>query len=234
MILGEVCTRNCRFCAVPEGPGRPLDPHEPNRVARAAREMDLKHVVVTSVTRDDLDDEGATAFARTIEAIRTAMGDCTIEVLVPDFHCRTELLDTVCRARPDVFNHNIETVEALTPEIRPLADYRRSLNVLRYVSDNYPDLAVKSGMMVGLGETEDQIHRTLNDLAHVGCTIITVGQYLAPSKNHYPVRKFYTPEWFENLTIWTQTNLPDTTIHAGPFVRSSYLADQLFEKSRQG
>jgi len=230
MILGDTCTRNCRFCAVPTGRPKPPDRNEPERLAHAVREMGLNHVVVTSVTRDDLEDEGSYQFAKTIRSIRAVMPKSTIEVLVPDFHCRTELIDRVCEAEPNVFNHNVETVEPLTPQIRPLADYQRSLNVLRCVKDNYSGIVVKSGLMVGLGETEDQIRRTLKDLALAGCRIITVGQYLAPSKNHWPVHKFYEPEWFDDLAAWSKSQLPDTTVYAGPFVRSSYLADEMFEQ----
>lgn len=229
MILGDTCTRQCLFCAVTKGQPGPLDPGEPQRVADAAEQMGLKHVVVTSVTRDDLDDEGAGAFAETIDAIRKALPESTVEVLTPDFHARRELLDIVCRAGPDVFNHNIETVEALAPAIRPQADYGRSLNVLGYVTDQYAEVVVKSGLMVGLGETEDQIRQTLRDLAGAGCRIVTVGQYLAPSQAHHPVATFYRPEWFDELTDWAKAHLPGTTVCAAPFVRSSYLADEVFD-----
>ncbi|NLX06277.1 MAG: lipoyl synthase [Phycisphaerae bacterium] len=233
MILGNVCTRNCRFCAVQKGPVEPLDPNEPGRVAEAARKMGLKHVVVTSVTRDDLPDEGAAHFAATIRALRAALPHSTVEVLVPDFHARPELLEIVCREKPDVFNHNVETVEALAPIIRPMADYRRSLTVLAMVARTYPDPIVKSGLMVGLGETETQVRQTLRDMAQTGCRVVTVGQYLAPSDRHHPVEHFYEPAWFEALTHWAAAYLPDLIVYAAPFVRSSYLAEKLFGQLRK-
>ncbi len=232
MILGATCTRKCAFCAIDTGDPEPPADDEPQRLANAAAKMKLKHVVVTSVTRDDLPDEGAQQFADTILAIRTQLPKSTIEVLTPDFHCRHDCLDTVCNAHPDVFNHNVETVRALTPTIRPQADYDRSLSVLKYVHSRYDNIKVKSGIMVGLGETLTQIRQTIKDLAETGCSIITAGQYLAPSKHHHPVEQFYEPQWFDDLTDWAKQYLPKITLYAAPFVRSSYLAEKLYHESQ--
>jgi lipoic acid synthetase len=227
MILGKTCSRNCRFCAVEKGTPLPLEADEPTRVAQAAAAMNLRHVVITSVTRDDLPDEGADHFAQTITELRKALPASTIEVLTPDFHARPDCLDTVCRAEPLIFNHNLETVEPLTPAIRPQADYRRSLAVLSYVRSHFPTLYVKSGLMVGLGETTDQIHQSLTDLADAGCQIVTVGQYLAPSTAHFPTQQYLPPEWFDELSQWAKDRLPFLAFAASPFVRSSYLAQDL-------
>ncbi len=232
MILGEVCTRNCRFCAVASGTCSPVEPDEPDRVARAAKELDLKHVVITSVTRDDLPDEGAGQFAKTIIGLRKELPQAAIEVLTPDFHNRSDCLDTVCNASPTIFNHNLETVELLSSTIRPQADYRRSLAVLEYVKKTFPTIYVKSGLMVGAGETDAQIHQSLRDLSDAGVQIVTVGQYLAPSKNHWPTKRYLPPEWFSKLRIWAQENLNFLYIFAGPFVRSSYLAGNVLDEVR--
>jgi lipoyl synthase len=227
MILGKTCTRNCRFCAVENGVPSPVEADEPARVAQAAGAMNLRHVVITSVTRDDLADEGAGHFAATILELKKVLPQSTIEVLTPDFHARPDCLDTVARAAPLIFNHNLETVEPLTPAIRPQADYRRSLSVLNYVRSHFSTLYVKSGLMVGLGETTDQIHQSLKDLADAGCQIVTVGQYLAPSAGHFPTREYLPPEWFDDLSQWAKDQLPFLAFAASPFVRSSYLAQDL-------
>jgi lipoic acid synthetase len=227
MILGNVCSRRCKFCAVNKGTPEPVQADEPMRLAKAAGEMKLKHVVVTSVTRDDLPDEGAEHFARTITEIRNVLPESAIEVLTPDFHARPELLDVVGEAKPTIFNHNLETVRELSPTIRPQANYVRSLSVLRYMRDHFPQSYVKSGLMVGLGETDEQIRASLTDLAEAGCQLITIGQYLAPSKEHYPVAKFLPPEWFDELSAWAKANLPFLAFSAGPYVRSSYMAHNL-------
>jgi lipoyl synthase len=227
MILGKTCSRNCRFCAVDKGTPLPPDADEPLRVAQAAQAMKLRHVVITSVTRDDLADEGAGHFARSVLEVRKVLPDSTLEVLTPDFHARPDCLDTVSRAQPRVFNHNLETVEPLTLLIRPQADYRRSLTVLSYVRSGFPNILVKSGLMVGLGETDEQIHQSLRDLANAGCQIVTVGQYLAPSSDHYPTQRYLPPEWFKELTEWATQNFSFVAFAANPFVRSSYLAHEL-------
>lgn len=232
MILGNTCTRNCRFCAVGKGSPEPVDVEEPMHVAEASAQLKLRHVVVTSVTRDDLPDEGAAHFATTIRCIREKLPDSTVEVLVPDFHAKPELMDIVCAARPDVYNHNLETVRELAPTIRPMADYARSLDVMRYVSKHHPECVAKSGLMIGLGETSEQIFQAMVDLADAGCQLITIGQYLAPSKSHFPVQKFYTPEEFATFETWAKEKLPHVTVAASPFVRSSYLADEVFDKHK--
>jgi len=231
MILGDHCTRNCRFCAVP--PGRPPQPRlaEPRAVAEACARLGLHHVVITSVTRDDLDDGGAEHFARTIHAVRRRLDKVVIEVLTPDFQGRRDAIDTVLSARPDVFNHNVETVERLYPAVRPQGDYRRSLEVLncarRHADALEIKLATKSGLMVGLGETADEVRQVMRDLRRVGCDILTIGQYLAPSSAHLPVARFVEPAEFD---AWRSEGeaMGFSAVAAGPFVRSSYQADQVF------
>ncbi len=225
MILGNVCTRSCRFCAVGSGtPARP-DPDEPRRVAEATAALGLDHVVVTSVTRDDLPDEGSGQFAATIEAIRAAC-DATVEVLTPDFHGRADCLGCVLDAGPDVFNHNVETVPRLYPRVRPQADYRRSLGVLGYARQRGCGAVTKSGLMVGLGERRDEVLAVMNDLRSVGCDALTIGQYLSPSSEHLPVERFVLPEEFETYRNDAEA-LGFVGVAAGPFVRSSYHAEAL-------
>ncbi len=224
MILGNVCTRNCRFCAVDKGRPQPLDAQEPDRVALAAREMGLKYVVVTSVTRDDLPDGGASHFAMTIQRIRRELPEAAVEVLVPDFQGRSRALESVFRSRPDMFNHNIETVPRLYPSVRPQAVYLRSLHVLRRAAES--GLRVKSGLMLGLGERPDEVSETLVDLRKVGCEYLTLGQYLAPSENHVPVDRYVTPQEFAD---WKHEALSIgfLDVSSGPLVRSSYRADRM-------
>jgi len=226
MIMGNICTRNCRFCAVAGGRTCPLDETEPERVAEAARRMKLGHVVVTSVTRDDLADGGAEHFARTIKAIRKKMS-AAIEVLVPDFGGSEESIKKVLEAGPDIFNHNVETVARLYPVVRPEADYERSLSVLKYAKKYRPEILTKSGFMVGLGETDEEVHEVIDDLASVGCAIITIGQYLAPSKGHLPVERFAHPDIFKSYSNYGDKK--GVFVFAGPFVRSSYNAKEVFE-----
>lgn len=230
MILGDICTRSCGFCGVKQGgisdlkSPAPLDPEEPERVAKMVGELGLKHVVVTSVTRDDLPDEGAGQFVSTIKAILGNKPSPTIEVLTPDFHARTDCLKTVCDARPDIFNHNLETVRRLTPVVRSVADYDTSLAVLKWVRENYPSIAVKSGIMVGLGETEDEVKETLDDLCGVGCATVTVGQYLRPSKKNLSVVKYLDKEAFEKYkALGEKSGIKH--MFCGSFVRSSYMAE---------
>jgi lipoic acid synthetase len=242
MIMGNVCTRSCKFCAVANGKPLPLDPDEPSRVARQARELGLKHVVVTSVTRDDLRDGGARFFADTIREIRALMPKSTIEVLTPDFGGREFDIKTVCDAGPDIFNHNVETVRRLTPEVRNKASYERSLEVLRTARHceeaesrrsnpaGLPrcarnDIIIKSGFMVGLGETEDEVAATLHDLKEAGCDIITIGQYLRPSKSVLPVSRYVRPEEFDKYKKIGE-ELGVKYMFCGPFVRSSYRAEE--------
>jgi len=227
MILGTVCSRQCRFCAVDKGTPRPLDPEEPKRVARAAKALGLKYVVVTSVTRDDLPDGGSGHFAETIRCIREDCSGAKVEVLVPDFQGSEAALREVCDAQPDVFNHNVETVPRLYETVRPQAVYRRSLDVLAYAAER--GLSTKSGLMLGLGETSREIWETLGDLRRVGCSYLTLGQYLASSGRHVPVHRYVTPEEFER---WGETAraMGFRDVASAPLVRSSYRAEQMFEQ----
>ncbi|MGO9376079.1 MAG: lipoyl synthase [Syntrophobacteraceae bacterium] len=233
LILGPRCTRNCRFCAVEHGPLSPPDPGEPARVAEAVHRMGLSYVVITSVTRDDIPDGGAGLFAETIERLRAQIPGVLVEVLIPDFQGDAEALRTVVTARPDVLNHNVETVPRLYPRVRPEAIYRRSLELLRRARDFDPSLAVKSGLMLGLGEFPEEVARTLQDLLDAGCSSLTLGQYLQPSKEHLAVDRYVPPEEFDN---WRETALAMgfTRVAAGPFVRSSYHARQMFQPVRSG
>ncbi|HEY3318480.1 MAG TPA: lipoyl synthase [Coriobacteriia bacterium] len=226
LIMGDACTRGCRFCAVDTRPPAPLDPDEPRRVAEAARRMGLKHVVVTTVTRDDLADGGAAHFVAVIRALREAMPDAAVEVLTSDFAGNERAIDDVSAARPDVFNHNVETVPRLYPEVRPGAVYARSLGLLRRVKDTQPDLPTKSGLMLGLGETAEEVVGVMRDLRGVGCDMLTLGQYLRPSKRHLPVAEFVEPRAFEQLEAEALA-LGFAAVASAPFVRSSYHAGEL-------
>lgn len=229
MILGKHCTRSCRFCAVDKGAPVPIDDKEPERVAKVVRQMGLAHAVITSVTRDDLSDGGAGQFVKTIQQIRKQNPGVSVEVLVPDFGGAIPALETVCAARPDVFNHNIETVPRLYTRVRPMADYRRSLAVLSYAATR--GLMSKSGIMLGLGETKSEIKNTLKDIKNTGCMLLTLGQYLAPSKAHVPVARYLPPDEFES---WAETarSMGFKSVAAGPLVRSSYRADEMLETDR--
>jgi len=233
MILGGVCTRNCRFCAVPHGDPGPPDASEPERVAQAARELALAHVVVTSVTRDDLPDYGAGHFARTIAALRRCLPDATIEVLTPDFRGAEQCIGTVCEAQPDLYNHNVETVPRLYPLVRPQADYRRSLELLRLAKRLNSGMVTKSGLMVGLGEAEDEVLDVFRDLRAVDCDMLTLGQYLRPSPRHLPVADFARPEQFDAYAQAAQT-MGFRYVASAPFVRSSYHAGVGFRELTRG
>ena len=227
LILGSVCTRSCRFCAIAHGKPVPPDPKEPARVAGAVREMGLDYVVVTSVTRDDLPDGGASHFTETILAVREESPEARVEILIPDFQGNHRALFSVISARPDVLNHNIETVPRLYGVVRPEASYRRSLALLEKVKKESPKMPVKSGLMLGLGETSEEISRTLSDLVHAGCDIVTLGQYLQPSKRNLPVDRFVPPHEFDE---WRETALGMgfAGVVSGPLVRSSYKAGELY------
>jgi len=229
MILGSDCTRNCRFCNVTTAAAPlPVDTEEPMRVAKAALDLKLKYVVVTSVTRDDLEDGGADHFAKTIHAIKSTLKDHPkVEVLIPDFNGNKDALKKVVCANPDVLNHNIETVQSLYPAVRPEADYQRSLDLLKAVKTIDQPMPVKSGIMVGFGETLDELEQTMVDLFCHGCDIITIGQYLQPTHSHLKVTKYYSPEEFEALEK-TARRIGFKKVAAGPFVRSSYNAQELF------
>ncbi|MCE5325125.1 MAG: lipoyl synthase [Planctomycetaceae bacterium] len=229
MILGETCTRNCRFCAVPACGAAPAPPREdePAAVAEACKRLALRHVVITSVTRDDLADGGAGHFARTIAAVRDAVPQAIIEVLVPDFQGDRAAIDTVLAASPHVFNHNVETVERLYATVRPQASYRRSLGVLAHAKSR--GATTKSGLMVGLGEAAGEVEQVLRDLRAAGCDIVTIGQYLAPSKHHLPVVRYVEPAEFAAYEAGAKA-MGFAAVAAGPFVRSSYQAEDVFNK----
>jgi lipoic acid synthetase len=226
MVLGTQCTRNCRFCAVDTAAPAAPDAGEPARLAEAAERMDLRHVVVTMVTRDDLADGGASHIVATIGALRERLPDVAVEVLVSDFGGDPAAIDAVATARPDVFNHNVETVPRLYPEVRPQADYGRSLRVLARAAQVAPGLPTKSGIMVGLGESPDEVEAVLRDLRGAGVAIVTIGQYLRPSPRHIEVAEFVPPETFERYAA-TARGLGFTGVASGPFVRSSYHAAEV-------
>lgn len=227
LIMGKVCTRNCRYCNISCEKPEPLNPEEPKKLANAVKELGLKYSVITSVTRDDLKDGGANHFAQTIYEIRKISPNTKIEILTPDFKGDTKALDTIIEAHPDVFNHNIETIERLFKTARPQGNYKCSLGVLKYIKDN-SNIPTKSGFMVGLGETKDEIKQTFDDLIEVDCDILTVGQYIQPSKQHLEIDKYYTEEEFEELNeLAKQAGFKKYQI--APLVRSSYNAFKLFE-----
>jgi lipoic acid synthetase len=227
MILGGVCTRSCRFCAVEGGRPAAPDPDEPARVAEATRRLGLRHVVVTSVTRDDLPDGGAGHWAATIRALRAAGGEgLTVEVLTPDFGGDRAALAAVAEAGPAIFNHNVETVPRLYAEVRPEAVYGRSLAVLRGVSEGWGGIVVKSGLMLGMGERDDELRGVLVDLRAAGCSALTLGQYLSPSARHYPVARFVGPEEFERWGEEARA-MGFRAVASGPMVRSSFQADRM-------
>lgn len=225
LIMGNVCTRNCRYCNISCQKPEPLDPLEPQHIAKAVKDLGLKYAVITSVTRDDLPDGGAEHFAQCIYEIRKLTPDVRIEILTPDFKNQKEALDVIIKAHPDVFNHNIETVKALFKTARPQGNYDNSLAVLKYIKEN-SDIETKSGMMIGLGETIEQIKETMEDLHAVNCDILTVGQYIQPSKEHLPVAKYYKPEEYKELKELA-TSVGITRHQIGPLVRSSYNAASL-------
>ena len=235
MILGDTCTRNCGFCAVSHDSPKPPDPAEADAVAQAAQRLALKHVVITCVTRDDLPDGGAAHFAATIAAVGARCPDAVVDVLTSDFQGRHEAIATVVGAGPDIFNHNVETVGRLYPRVRPQADYQRSLDVLAAAGDlaagGDRTLYTKSGLMVGLGETADEVRDVMRDLRDVGCAILTIGQYLAPSPEHLPVMRFVEPAEFDALAADAR-EMGFAAVAAGPFVRSSYLAEDVFNRIR--
>ncbi len=223
MILGNTCTRSCRFCNIETGKPSEYDVQEPQRIAAAVKELRLRHAVITSVTRDDLSDGGAFIFAETVRLIHEQLPDCTIEVLIPDFQGDTDDLDTVLNAHPDILNHNLETVERLQKPLRVQATYQRSLSVLSHARQR--GFVTKSGIMVGVGETKDEIVQTLHDLRAIDCQILTIGQYLPPSKSHYPLDRFYSPQEFAELKA-VALELGFKYVESGPLVRSSYHADE--------
>ncbi|MBF0489729.1 MAG: lipoyl synthase [Candidatus Omnitrophica bacterium] len=232
MILGGTCTRACRFCSVPAGRPDTLDPHEPKEVALNVLKMKLRYVVITSVARDDLDDDGATHFAQTIDAIRRVSPETKIEVLIPDFSAKEEALKILSDAAPEVISHNVETVRRLSPSVRSKALHDRSLHVLKRFSALNPTSFVKTSFMVGLGESEDEVIGLMKEVLDSGCQILTIGQYLAPTqmKRHIPVDRFVTPEEFERFRQ-SGMELGFKYVESGPLVRSSYIAEKGYREA---
>lgn len=227
MIAGDICTRSCKFCNTKTGKPLPLDPAEPENIAKSIQLMKLKHAVITSVDRDDLDDLGAHHWAETIRQVKKLNPETTLEVLIPDFQQREELIDIVAAERPDIISHNMETVRRLTPEVRSAAKYDTSLNVIRMIAER--GIVAKSGIMVGLGETVQEVEELMDDLLQNKCSILTIGQYLQPTHRHYPVREYVTPEQFDR---YRETGLAKgfRDVESGPLVRSSYHAEKHIHK----
>ena len=226
LILGTNCTRTCSFCAVDKGNLLPIDIDEPQRIAQAVKRLAIQHVVITSVTRDDLVDGGAEQYVATIQAIRQSNPESTIEILVPDFLGSESAIKKVLTVTPDIFNHNLETVERLYFTVRPQASYHRSLKILAFAKKFMPELIIKSGIMIGLGETINEIFSLMDDLISVKCNILTIGQYLQPSVNHVPVAKYYTPAEFDELRN-RGLEKGFTIVVSSPFTRSSYHAEEV-------
>ncbi|MEI6914395.1 MAG: lipoyl synthase [Armatimonadota bacterium] len=225
MILGDVCTRSCRFCAIKTGRPEAVDLDEPRRLGEAARQMNLRHVVITMVARDELDDGGAEQVGACVQAVYDRVPSCSVEVLTSDFKGRWESIETVLAAGPKIFNHNLETVERLTRQVRVQARYGRSLDVLRMAFEINPEIPTKSGIMLGLGEEIEEVVETLEDMRRVGVSVVTLGQYLRPTQQHLPVQRWVTPEEFAWLKIEAQ-KMGFCHIESGPLVRSSYHAEE--------
>lgn len=225
LIMGNVCTRNCRYCNISCEKPQQLDTDEPKHIAKAVKDLGLKYTIITSVTRDDLEDGGANHFAQCIYEIKNTSPLTKIEILTPDFKNNKKSLDTIIKAHPDVFNHNIETVKEIFKTARPQGSYDNSISVLKYIKEN-SDIKTKSGLMIGLGETFEQIEQTLTDLHNVHCDILTIGQYIQPSKQHLPVAKYYKPEEYEKLKELA-ASIGFKNFQIGPLVRSSYNAASL-------
>lgn len=227
LILGSVCTRSCGFCSVSKGAPGPIDPGEPHRIIEAVRGLNLSYVIITSVTRDDLEDGGAGQFVRVICALKRFSENIRIEILVPDFNGSPPAIEEVVGARPDIIGHNIETVKRLYPLVRPGADYRRSVELLRAVKTAGPGTLVKSGMMLGFGEKEEEVVETMEDARSAGCDIFTIGQYLQPRKENLPVKRYVSPEEFD-MYKRAGEGMGYKAVSSGPFVRSSYMAEELY------
>ena len=233
LILGNICTRNCTFCAVEKGVPCPVDPDEPVRIADAVVRLNLRHAVVTSVTRDDLPDGGAEHFAKTTAAIKSRNAALTVEILIPDFLGRLDALEKALSASPAVLNHNIETIERLYPTVRPHADFQRSLNIFRCVKRIDLNIITKSGIMVGLGETKEELLHAMEALREAGCDLLTIGQYLQPSPAHHPVVRYVLPEEFEEYAR-SAVSMGFRGVASAPLVRSSFDAKELFESAASG
>ncbi len=228
LILGSQCTRNCQFCNIVQGELPHPDLTEPERVAHGVKDLNLAHAVITSVTRDDLADGGAKIFAMTVDKIREMSPETIVELLIPDLQGNKEALDTVINTKPEVLNHNIETVPRLYETVRPEADYQRSLDVLQYVKDKDPKIITKSGLMLGLSETIEEIHAVLRDLREVGVDFVTIGQYLQPSKDHIDLVDYITPEVFDEIGDYAKS-IGFKGVASAPLVRSSYFAKELYD-----
>lgn len=226
MILGSICSRNCKFCNVKKGQCENIDLEEPKKVADAIVNLGLKHAVITSVTRDDLADGGSEHFAKVIKEIKKRDKSIIVEILIPDFKGNIKALNTVVNAKPDIINHNIETVRRLYPDVRPMAKYKRSLNLLANVKSMDPNIFTKSGLMVGLGEKKDEVIKLFKDLKKYNCDLLTIGQYLAPSNKHYPVFEYIHPDIFKEYKE-KAINLGFKSVASGPFIRSSYNASDM-------
>jgi lipoic acid synthetase len=231
LIMGDICTRNCTFCAVKKGSPYPLDEDEPEHLAEAVETLGLKYVVITSVTRDDLPDGGASHFVRTINLLRERDGGLTVEVLIPDFSGSLSALRAVVDARPDVLNHNLETVPRLYPEVRPMADFQRSLGLLERVKELDSAIVTKSGLMVGLGETRDELLETMENLRKIDCDLLTIGQYLQPSPHHHPVVRYIPPQEFAEYESLGKS-MGFRGVASAPLVRSSFNAAELYINAR--
>jgi len=229
LIMGDVCSRNCNFCAIAHGKPQPLDPDEPSRIAQAAKKMALSYIVITSVTRDDLPDYGAGHFAGTIGAIKALLPESGVEALTPDFLGNHKALEKVFCEKPDVFNHNVETIPELYSKVRPQADYHRSLDVLRYAARE-SDSIIKSGFMVGLGETKERVFDLLKELSNASIDVVTIGQYLQPSPAHLPIDRFVHPDEFAEYADFGERELGFKKVFSGPLVRSSFMAKEIWKK----
>ena len=227
LILGDICTRNCKYCNVKHGAPDQINSNEPKEVAESVKELGLGYVVITSVTRDDLDDGGASFFHKTIKEVKRINKNCKLEVLIPDFNGNFGSLKNVVNAKPDVINHNIEVVQDLFPEIRPEGNYKISIQLLKNIKDINKNIKSKSGFMIGLGENKDQILKTMIDLRNANVDFLTIGQYLQPTKNHAEIKKYYTPKEFEELKN-IAIDLGFKHVESGPLVRSSYHAERVF------
>lgn len=233
MILGDACSRNCRFCNVAHAAPLPIDPQEPFRVAKAIAELGLKHAVITAVTRDDLADGGASQFAALTREIKRQAPSCRVELLIPDLQGDRKSLVTILEADPEVLGHNLETVPRLYSQVRLGADYQRSLQLLARIKELAPQIVRKSGLMLGMGEEQPEIIQTLHDLRQVGCQVLTLGQYLAPTKEHFPVERYLPPTEFDDLKQQAE-GLGFDHVESGPLVRSSYHAEEQFEAGISG
>jgi len=228
LILGDVCTRRCNFCAVAKGVPSALEEGEPEKIARVVKQIGLRHIVITSVTRDDLPDGGSGHYAKTIEAIRTENPACTIEILIPDFKGSEKAVEIVLNESPHILNHNLETVPRLYPDVRSGADYERSLSLLEEAKESDPELTTKSGLILGMGEEHREIIGVMSDLRDVGCDILTIGQYLCPGKGFLPIKRFYHPDEFKRLR-YVGEKMGFRHVESGPLVRSSYHAAEQFK-----